>query len=227
MDEFHNWDIVFMNADLAAKDGHPDAPNLSEYGISREQLGAYIDANKDIKEKRQQDKFDKTLNVVWFILFTAGIILVGYLVHGNFAAWIIGILYIIALTACVYLCHVHHFAGYNKELDAIYDKNIELYIENLSRYKHKFYEKITTIDDYTISESRNFTEEEIKAVKDAVVVLDRYGRVLCFNMKDGEQRFIPIYKTSIKQVGENVDLTSAKILTLTKPGEADIIRVEC
>lgn len=54
-----------------------------------------------------------------------------------------------------------------------------------------------------------------------------FGNSVCFFMKAGGQTFIPLSITAKKGVGESVDLRNAKILTLTKSGEADIIRVEC
>lgn len=75
-------------------------------------------------------------------------------------------------------------------------------------------------------EPRNFTQEEINAVKQAVVVSSEYGLSVCFFMKSGGQTYIPLSTTSTKGSGEIIDLASAKLVTLCKEGESDIFRVE-
>lgn len=75
-------------------------------------------------------------------------------------------------------------------------------------------------------EPRNFTQDEIAAVKQAVVVSSEYGLSVCFFMKSGGQTYIPLSTTSTKGSGEVVDLSTAKLVTLCKEGESDIYRVE-
>ena len=74
--------------------------------------------------------------------------------------------------------------------------------------------------------SRSFQTEEIAAVKNAVVVESEYGNSVCFFMKAGGRTYLPLSTESAYQLGEEVDLTSAKLITLSKSGEADISRVE-
>ena len=74
--------------------------------------------------------------------------------------------------------------------------------------------------------SRGFQAEEIAAVKNAVVVESDYGNSVCFFMKAGGQTYLPLSTESNYNVGDEVDLTSAKLITLSKSGEADINRVE-
>jgi hypothetical protein len=75
-------------------------------------------------------------------------------------------------------------------------------------------------------EPRNFTQEEIAAVKQAVVVSSEYGLSVCFFMKSGGQTYIPLSTTSTKGSGETINLATAKLVTLCKEGESDIYRVE-
>lgn len=77
-----------------------------------------------------------------------------------------------------------------------------------------------------VKSSRSFTAEEIAAVSSASVVDSQYGMSVCFMMKSGGQTFIPLSNTSSKSIGDTVDLTTAKLLTLGREGEADIYRVE-
>ena len=74
---------------------------------------------------------------------------------------------------------------------------------------------------------RDFTAAEIAEVTKAVVTSSDYGNSVCFYLKSGGQGYIPLASTSTKGVGEEVDLTKAKIITLSKSGEADIMRIDC
>lgn len=75
------------------------------------------------------------------------------------------------------------------------------------------------------TECRNFTPEEIAAVQSATVVASQYGNSVCFFMKEGGQCYIPLDRESTLGVGESVDLQVAKLKTLSKKGEDDILRV--
>ena len=79
---------------------------------------------------------------------------------------------------------------------------------------------------WNLKSSRAFSPEEVAAVSSAVVVASQYGNSVCFTMVGGGQTFIPLSQNSAKAVGDSIDLTSAKLLTLGKSGEADIFRVE-
>ena len=79
---------------------------------------------------------------------------------------------------------------------------------------------------WNLKSSRAFSPEEVAAVSSAVVVPSQYGNSVCFTMVGGGQTFIPLSQNSAKTVGESIDLTSAKLLTLEKQGESDILRVE-
>ena len=74
---------------------------------------------------------------------------------------------------------------------------------------------------------RDFTAAEVAEVTKAVVTSSDYGNSVCFYLKSGGQGYIPLANTSTKGVGEEVDLTKAEIVTLSKSGEADIMRIDC
>lgn len=79
---------------------------------------------------------------------------------------------------------------------------------------------------WNLKSSRAFSPEEVAAVSSAVVVASQYGNSVCFTMVGGGQTFIPLSQNSAKAVGDSIDLTSAKLLTLEKTGEFDIFRIE-
>lgn len=78
---------------------------------------------------------------------------------------------------------------------------------------------------WRVKASRAFTQEEIAAVKFATVVPSQYGNSVCFIMIGGGQAYIPLASDATVGVGESIDLTKAKLLTLEKDGESDINRV--
>ena len=81
------------------------------------------------------------------------------------------------------------------------------------------------IEKWSVKESRNFTNEEIALVSQAVVVASEYGNSVQFTMVSGGLTFIPLDRNSDCAIGEVIDLTKAKLTTLGKNGEADIYRI--
>ena len=78
---------------------------------------------------------------------------------------------------------------------------------------------------WAVKAHRVFNQEELAAIYSATVVPSQYGNSVCFMMVSGGKTFIPLDQSSALGVGENVDLSKAELLTLTKEGEADIYRV--
>lgn len=81
------------------------------------------------------------------------------------------------------------------------------------------------ISKWSVKSTRKFEAEEIDAVEHAVVVPSEYGNSVQFTMKNGGLTYIPLDQNSTLEVGEVVDLHKAEIITLCKPGEADIFRI--
>ena len=79
---------------------------------------------------------------------------------------------------------------------------------------------------WQVKDSRAFSQEEIDAVAKASVVDSQYGLSICFFLKSGGQSFIPLSSTSSLNVGDAVNLSAAKLLTLSREGDSDIMRVE-
>lgn len=72
---------------------------------------------------------------------------------------------------------------------------------------------------------RAFSSEEIAAISKATVVDSQYGLSVCFMMVSGGQTYIPLDQNSSKCSGDEIDLSKAELVTLSKQGEADIYRV--
>ena len=73
--------------------------------------------------------------------------------------------------------------------------------------------------------TRGFNAEELALIDRAEVVASEYGNSVCFFMKSGGQSYIPLSRDSNLTVGDSVDVTKAKLLTLHRDGSDDITRV--
>lgn len=78
---------------------------------------------------------------------------------------------------------------------------------------------------WSVKSTRAFDKEEIASVKQAVVVPSQYGNSVMFTMVAGGQTYIPLASDATVGVGEIIDLNKAQLLTLSKDGESDIVRV--
>lgn len=78
---------------------------------------------------------------------------------------------------------------------------------------------------YEVKNTRSFDAEELSQISSAKVVASQYGMSVCFYMVAGGQTYVPVSRDSICHVGDVVDVTKAKILTLEKDGET-INRIE-
>ena len=78
---------------------------------------------------------------------------------------------------------------------------------------------------WTVKDSRPFNSEEIALVRRAEVVRSDYGNSVCFFMQTGGQTYIPLSKQSKLTVGDELDIRTAKLMTLSRDGKADITRV--
>lgn len=87
-------------------------------------------------------------------------------------------------------------------------------------------DKLVEIDNrWRIKNTRGFTADEIAAVDLAKVVPSQYGLSVQFDMVSGGQTYIPLSPQSNLIVDDVVDLTTAKLITLSRAGDDDIYRV--
>lgn len=78
---------------------------------------------------------------------------------------------------------------------------------------------------FEVKETRAFNAEEMAEVVSAKVVNSQYGKSICFHMYDGCQKYIPLSRDSVAQIGDVVDVKKAKILILERDGKS-IARIE-
>ena len=81
------------------------------------------------------------------------------------------------------------------------------------------------INEWKVKGVRSFNIEERLLVKRAEVVSSDYGYSVCFFMNAGGQTYIPLDTNSGLCVGDELNMNTAKILTLYRKGKDDIVRV--
>lgn len=80
---------------------------------------------------------------------------------------------------------------------------------------------------WKVVESRKFSNDEINAVRSNTVVNNQYGKSVCFFMKRGGQTYIPMSNQGAEAaLGSSIDMNNAKLITLHREGEGNILRVE-
>ena len=95
----------------------------------------------------------------------------------------------------------------------------------LPSYKKLLVETQIEIYNWKLKNIRYFYEDEIRAVKSAIVVDSKYGHSICFNMNNEEKRYIPLCNQSRLAIGDIMDMKTAKFIILSREGEKDIYRV--
>ena len=80
-------------------------------------------------------------------------------------------------------------------------------------------------EGWSVKSEVAFSKEDAALVKSAEVVQSDYGLSVCFHMHKGNCFFTPVSNTVTTAVGEVVDLSKAKIITLQREGSADIERI--
>lgn len=81
------------------------------------------------------------------------------------------------------------------------------------------------INDWRVKGIRSFNIEERLAVSRAEVVASKYGNSVCFYMTSGGQTYIPLDSNSTLSVGDELNMNTAKLITLCRKGNDDIVRV--
>ena len=79
---------------------------------------------------------------------------------------------------------------------------------------------------WTVKSTSKMSANDINAVESAKVVPSQFGLSVCFVMKAGGQKFLPISNDCNLQEGDTVDLKNAEIITLGRDGEKDIYRIK-
>jgi hypothetical protein len=72
----------------------------------------------------------------------------------------------------------------------------------------------------------HLSKAEVAQVESATVVEGQYGLSMCFVMKAGGKKFMPLSRDSQLEEGDSVDIKSVEIITLERDGDEDIYRAD-
>lgn len=90
-----------------------------------------------------------------------------------------------------------------------------------------FLDKLRTYAGSWNETSRDkLSKTEVAQVKSVEVVEGQYGLSICFIMKTGGKKFMPLSRDSQLEEGDSVDIKSVEIITLERDGEDDIYRAD-
>jgi len=91
-----------------------------------------------------------------------------------------------------------------------------------------FSNKITTYNgSWTALEgTQKLSAQEVSSVDKAEVVESKFGLSICFHLKSGQLRFIPITRDSQLAEGEVVNPADVEITTLQRVGSEDIYKAD-
>jgi len=80
---------------------------------------------------------------------------------------------------------------------------------------------------WKVINSREFTQTEVNAIRSNTVVDSKYGKSVCFFLKGGGQTYIPLStRGGDAELGSSIDMSKAKLVTLHREGDGNIVRVE-
>ena len=78
---------------------------------------------------------------------------------------------------------------------------------------------------WSVKDERTLTAEELSGISAAKVVASQYGNSVCLTLVSGGQSYIPCATDCPLTVGEEVEPSALKVITLQRGGDADIYRV--
>lgn len=90
------------------------------------------------------------------------------------------------------------------------------FLENLRTYA----------GSWSVSSKEKLSKSEQNSVSSAEVVEGEYGLSMCFVMKTGGKKFMPLSRDSQLEAGDSVKISSIEVVTLSREGDDDIYRAD-
>lgn len=79
---------------------------------------------------------------------------------------------------------------------------------------------------WNLNSQKSISAEELAEIESATVTPSKFGLSMCFLLVKGGRKYVPLSRDSSLAEGDLVKKESIQILTLSKDGEEDIIRVD-
>ena len=68
--------------------------------------------------------------------------------------------------------------------------------------------------------------DDIAAIKSGVVTEGKFGKTVCLTLVSGGTQYANLGRDSKLEIGEEFPIAGSKIITLSREGDADIIRIQ-
>ena len=79
---------------------------------------------------------------------------------------------------------------------------------------------------WELEATKGITKADKAEVESAEVVASTYGLSMCFAMKAGGMKFVPLSRDSQLAEGDEVDINSVQFLELSREGDNNILRAD-
>lgn len=79
-------------------------------------------------------------------------------------------------------------------------------------------------EKWQVSNISSFSEEELKTIKNCLVVASQFGNSLCLMLKGGLMSYLPVSRDQESVVGQEVKPEDVKVITLSCKGEKSIFK---
>lgn len=80
-------------------------------------------------------------------------------------------------------------------------------------------------ESWKVVDVTKFEEDDIQEISQAEVIESEFGYSVCFILKSGGKKYIPLEKESSAGLGDIIDVRKATIITLAKQGRENIHRI--
>lgn len=80
-------------------------------------------------------------------------------------------------------------------------------------------------ESWKVVDTTKFEEDDVQEISQAEVIESEFGYSVCFTLKSGGKKYIPLEKDSPAGLGDIIDVRKATIITLAKTGKENIHRI--
>lgn len=80
-------------------------------------------------------------------------------------------------------------------------------------------------ESWKVVDTTKFEEDDVQEISQAEVIESEFGYSVCFTLKSGGKKYIPLEKDSPAGLGDIIDVRKATIITLAKQGRENIHRI--
>lgn len=96
----------------------------------------------------------------------------------------------------------------------------------VSTYMSSIFKSFKTYaESWKVVDVTKFEEDDVQEISQAEVIESEFGYSVCFTLRSGGKKYIPLEKESPAGLGDIIDVRKATIITLAKQGRENIHRI--